>query len=82
MSKGNQRTSTLHVLIKIPSRRSRSRKDSCQFKRVRENRVKTDPRTFGLHTRGQVFAETAGVHQHIGLKGGVKLVVSAVGAAR
>lgn len=37
---------------------------------------------FGLHTRWQVLAETAGVHQHVGLEGGVKLVMSAAGEAR
>lgn len=79
MSKGNQRTSTLHVLINIPSRSSRSRKDGCQLKGVKKNRIKTDCRVFGLPTWRQVLAETAGVHQHVGLEGGVKLVMSAVG---
>lgn len=33
------------------------------------------------HTWRQKLAEAAGVHQHVGLKGGIKLIVSAEGRA-
>lgn len=52
------------------------------MKSVIENRIGTGCGTFGLHTWRQVLAKAARVDQHVGLEGGVKLVMSAVGEAQ
>lgn len=71
MSNGNHRTSTLHVLVKIPGKES-------EWGQVWGDKAGREKAGTPKPTWRQIFTVATGVHQHVGLEGGIKLVMSAV----
>lgn len=71
MSNGNHRTSTLHVLVNIPKKES-------EWGQVWGDKAGREKAGTPNSTWRQIFTVATGVHQHVGLEGGIKLVMSAV----